>query len=255
MSLPDLPSERRLLRGWKEIGAYLGAAPRSAQRYAAELGLPVHRAGASRGSVSAYTDELDAWVRRRSDGRKAASDDDDATAAGDAPGASPAGAAAPEVYVPSTGRRWAIRAGLVLAVAATSVVIWATLGRDGAFPARDARAGSLASVAPGAGRRADTTYRLWVRYPNGSTASLGTSERHPATVQLAPGQVVVLQPTPRGDRLRIDVYQQEELLASDGQRQLFATTELGRSPETAPQPVTFNMEVGTLELAWVGGGK
>ena len=255
MPLPDLPSERRLLRGWKEIGAYLGAAPRSAQRYAAELGLPVHRAGASRGSVSAYTDELDAWVRRRSDGRRAATGEAAALAAGAAPGAPSAGTEAPPTYVPSTRRRWAIRGGLVLAVAATSVVIWATLGRDGAFPVRDASAGSPPSVAPGAGRRAGTTYRLWVRYPNGSTASIGTSERHPAIVQLAPGEVVVLQPAPRGDRLRIDVYEQQGSPGDDGPRRLFATTELGRSPETAPLPVTFNLGAGTLELAWIGGGR
>jgi hypothetical protein len=57
--------ESRLLRGWKDIAAYLGTSPRSAQRFAAELELPVHRTGRVHGAVSAFTAELDAWTRRR----------------------------------------------------------------------------------------------------------------------------------------------------------------------------------------------
>ena len=55
---------RRVLRGWKEIADYLRCSPRSAQRYARDAGLPVHRPG-SRASVWAFADELTEWVRRR----------------------------------------------------------------------------------------------------------------------------------------------------------------------------------------------
>jgi len=52
--------------GWKEIAAYLRASERTAQRWQRELGLPVHRAGGSKGySVFAYTSELDEWLRHQ----------------------------------------------------------------------------------------------------------------------------------------------------------------------------------------------
>src|ERR1051326_5005025 len=53
--------ERTLLRGWKEIAAYLGVSVRSAMVFERERGLPVHRQG---GSVAvAYREELDDWRR------------------------------------------------------------------------------------------------------------------------------------------------------------------------------------------------
>lgn len=55
----------RPLRGWKEIGAFLGTSPRSAQRWERDLALPVHRLRTTTGSVvSAYPSELDAWRNR-----------------------------------------------------------------------------------------------------------------------------------------------------------------------------------------------
>jgi hypothetical protein len=50
------------LRGWKAIAAHLGTSDRTAQRWERDLGLPVHRAGNSRGStVVATRGELDDW--------------------------------------------------------------------------------------------------------------------------------------------------------------------------------------------------
>lgn len=50
------------LRGWKDIGAYLGTSERTAQRWEHVYGMPVRRAGRTRGaSVFALPDELDSW--------------------------------------------------------------------------------------------------------------------------------------------------------------------------------------------------
>jgi TolB-like protein/tetratricopeptide (TPR) repeat protein len=59
------PAEERL-DSWKEIAAYLRRGTRTAQRWASEQGLPVHRlAHGKQGQVFAYKSELDAWWRSR----------------------------------------------------------------------------------------------------------------------------------------------------------------------------------------------
>lgn len=60
-----IPSEQnhRILNSWKEIAGYLGRGIRTAQRYERDFRLPVHRPAAKmRGSVIAFTDELDKWL-------------------------------------------------------------------------------------------------------------------------------------------------------------------------------------------------
>jgi len=52
---------RPVLQSWKEIAAYLGVSPRTAQSYEDLHGLPVHRLHGQRGRVIAYPDELDTW--------------------------------------------------------------------------------------------------------------------------------------------------------------------------------------------------
>src|ERR1017187_2499854 len=50
------------LDGWKAIAAYVGVAPRTAQDYERNLGLPVHRLpGQPKSRVVAFSGELDAW--------------------------------------------------------------------------------------------------------------------------------------------------------------------------------------------------
>ena len=54
---------RRILNSWKEVAGYLGRGVRTAQRYERDFGLPVHRPAAKmRGSVIAFTDQLDKWL-------------------------------------------------------------------------------------------------------------------------------------------------------------------------------------------------
>ncbi len=53
------------LRSWKAIASYLGCSVRTARRWEADEGLPVHRLmHKSQGSVYAYAAELDTWLQR-----------------------------------------------------------------------------------------------------------------------------------------------------------------------------------------------
>lgn len=59
-----LPQER--LDSWKGIAAYLRCDERTAQRWARERGLPVHRVpGSGRGRIFAYRAEIDAWLNQQ----------------------------------------------------------------------------------------------------------------------------------------------------------------------------------------------
>ena len=56
---------RRILNGWKEISNHIERGVRTAQRWEALLGMPVHRpALKDRSAVVAFTDELDGWITR-----------------------------------------------------------------------------------------------------------------------------------------------------------------------------------------------
>jgi hypothetical protein len=56
---------RRILNGWKEISNHIERGVRTAQRWEALLGMPVHRpALKDRSAVVAFTDELDRWITR-----------------------------------------------------------------------------------------------------------------------------------------------------------------------------------------------
>jgi len=50
------------LDSWKGIAEYLERSPRTVQRWHACHGLPVRHLGGSKGSVFAYTDEIDRWL-------------------------------------------------------------------------------------------------------------------------------------------------------------------------------------------------
>jgi hypothetical protein len=60
---------RQILNGWKEISDHIERGVRTAQRWEALLGMPVHRpALKDRSAVVAFSDELDHWISRLSDG-------------------------------------------------------------------------------------------------------------------------------------------------------------------------------------------
>jgi hypothetical protein len=56
-----------ILNGWKQIGRYLGCGVRTAQRWEICFGLPIVRLGRAdgKGTVVAYTDDIDSWLRQR----------------------------------------------------------------------------------------------------------------------------------------------------------------------------------------------
>lgn len=59
--------ERRILKSWKEIAAYLGVGVRTAQRWQHRRALPARQPGTGgRSAVFAFTDEIDSWLRHRS---------------------------------------------------------------------------------------------------------------------------------------------------------------------------------------------
>ena len=58
----DFTAQGRL-DSWKSIARYLGRSARTVQRWHAEHGLPIHRIGSHIGSVFAFADELDEWMR------------------------------------------------------------------------------------------------------------------------------------------------------------------------------------------------
>ena len=53
-----------ILNSWKDIAAHLHTSVRTAQRWEAQLHLPVHRPGSNRkGPILAFTGELDEWLK------------------------------------------------------------------------------------------------------------------------------------------------------------------------------------------------
>ena len=63
------PSEQKSrdlrLDTWKSIAQYLGRSSRTVQRWHSDYGLPVHHLSGESGSVYAYSDDLDRWLRTR----------------------------------------------------------------------------------------------------------------------------------------------------------------------------------------------
>lgn len=61
------PPDSGLLRSWKEIAGYLGACPKTAQRWELNHNLPVRRVTTGKGAVVfALRPELDKWIRMQS---------------------------------------------------------------------------------------------------------------------------------------------------------------------------------------------
>jgi CheY-like chemotaxis protein len=56
----------KVLRGWKDISAYLGTSVSTAQRWEATMGLPVHRRGTPGSSIFCLPDEIDSWLLQTS---------------------------------------------------------------------------------------------------------------------------------------------------------------------------------------------
>lgn len=67
-------SQGKRLDSWKSIAQYVGRSCRTVQRWHIAYRLPVHRLGGDAGSVFAYTDELEDWLRNRDRAGETAND-------------------------------------------------------------------------------------------------------------------------------------------------------------------------------------
>src|SRR5271156_3296778 len=64
-SIMEEATNRRILNGWKQISQHIDRGVRTAQRWEALLGMPIHRpALKDRSAVVAFSDELEAWLSR-----------------------------------------------------------------------------------------------------------------------------------------------------------------------------------------------
>jgi hypothetical protein len=60
-------TNRRILNGWKQISNHIDRGVRTAQRWEALLGMPVHRpALKDRSAVVGFSDEIESWLSRTS---------------------------------------------------------------------------------------------------------------------------------------------------------------------------------------------
>jgi TolB-like protein len=68
------PVSRERLDSWKEIAGYLKRSVRTLRRWERQEGLPVHRHHhGKQGTIYSFTDEIDIWLKSRSEDRSAAS--------------------------------------------------------------------------------------------------------------------------------------------------------------------------------------
>ena len=140
----SLVAAGRRLDSWKEVAAYLGRGVRTVQRWERDEGLPVHRlAHAKRGSIYAYSHEVDAWWERRRVTLSAEKSDDEVAA------------------TPSTPR-------LDRLTWISAATFWPALSSDGRL---------LAYVSDGG--REGTSPQIWLQQIGGSALCLtmGTRER------------------------------------------------------------------------------
>lgn len=69
---PNVRLQQTRLDTWKSIAQHLGRSPRTVQRWHSFHGLPIHHLSGETGSVYAYSDDLDRWLKSR--GRRAGMD-------------------------------------------------------------------------------------------------------------------------------------------------------------------------------------
>jgi len=210
------------LRGWKEIAAHLGTSQRSAQRYASDLGMPVHRRGTRGASVAAYAHELDEWVRTQT---PASLTQDCADVGVDAKTVSEVTPHQPAV---SAGRRRL----LLLALAGTLVV-----------PIAWWAAGRLTSTAD-----TPSNVRIGLRL-NGREMQVGVAPGTAASVSIHEGRSLWLTPTREGEDLRVVL---RDGPASPPERAREIGSVVLRPARGAPSAaVLFAFDDWTLELWWL----
>ena len=133
------------LESWKEIAAYLNRSERTVRRWEEKEGLPVHRlAHDKRGSVYAFTGELEAWRESR---RQLVETE------------------APDTTLPPSGpTRWPLVAGVVTVVVLAAGVWLLTRPEAAAGAAPDPEAVRLVTLAGFSGNAGRTQIETGMRY-------------------------------------------------------------------------------------------
>jgi len=149
-----LVAGKRRLDSWKEVASYLGRGVRTVQRWERDEGLPVHRlAHEKRGSIYAYSHEVDAWWESRRVTLSAEQSPDDVAATRTTP--------TPASTTPTPPR-------LDRLTWISAATFWPALSSDGRL---------LAYVSDGG--RDGTSPQIWLQQIGGSPVCLtsGTRER------------------------------------------------------------------------------
>ena len=226
MSEPTDSSEPRPLRGWKEIATHLGTSTRSAQRYADELGLPVHRRGTKGAPVVAFPAELDEWLHRQSPGSLETGQRDDPVV-DDTP--------LQQEARPGPGRL--LRTVPVLAV----VVVLGAIGAWAAWRTPPSGQSAADSLAP-------APAVLGVRIGEANSYSLITPVPDALpTLSFKSGLKLWIETRAEGDRLRVTLFD-----VPDGApaRQPVGKASLTRSLVDDVRAVTFVFDRETIHLWW-----
>ena len=195
------------LTTWAAIGAYIGRDARSAKRYEADRGLPVHRLpGSGKSTVYAFRPELDRWLRDR----------DGVPSAPERPAAVPEQADAAPAKPPRARWTWPAVAGVVGLAAAA--VLGLALARPGVAStsagSADARAlyrdGVYAwsrRTPDGLARAIDAFTQAIVRDPGYAPAYAGLADAYdlaPEFGQLPPAQAYPRAKSAADRALRLD---------------------------------------------------
>ena len=259
------PDQRPVLRGWKDIAAYVGVSVRTAQRLSGTDGLPARHAGHTKGGVFALPSEIDAWMTGRAVAGTSASSG----------GASRAGAITepahrvavlPDALVPGvppvpsvaatgddgegastrSGRLtvWAVAIGVMAVVFVAGFAAWRS---DSAATPPQATP-SLQSSAVTAAPRA---FRLRVRIGEEPVGDLWIVDGMRGSVVTAASQQLYLEPHFRGRSLHLALYERVPDASSGDQLQLVGTADLVGPLTTGTSPIRFLVEGGWLEVAWV----
>jgi hypothetical protein len=212
--MPESPIPSQPLRGWKEIAGHVGTSIRSAQRYASDLALPVHRRGTKGAPVVAFAEELDEWLRRQTPIDL------------DVEQAAPTTAEAPSAL--GTDRGWWRVPGRVMA---TSVVFLASLW-------------AIWNLS-GDGSQAVT---LGVQVGEKGRSKMTVPSKGSATVTLKTGDTIWIVPALEGERLRLALY---NLPDARSDRKLIGLASLGGRSSAPPPSVSFQFGDESLWLQWV----
>lgn len=252
---PPSTTAPTLLRGWKDIGRYLAVSPRSAQRWAAESGMPVYRSQ-SGGSVVAYAKELEAWQKCLAGEQTVTEGAEAGLPAVDTPEPSvPTGPVVARHSTSSGSFRW--HRSVPLAAAVLILATWwgwtlrtrpghGFLGTD----AGSAVAGKSPEDASSPARRARTV-TLGVRTPHGTIRQLSVSEGSRARIDAGGDLSLELEPTLRDGRLRLAVYDLARRPSANGRRSPSGLLELAAPDPAGLNHLRLQFAQTWIEVHWV----